>query len=134
MLEAKWPSPQSKGRLRWLKIRNVIIGVAQFRRAIRRRSISIYSNSGSEFDQMSHTSVDSYLGESKGDKLQPTQDVGPESDNTKCTASLEERMSTGQSLHYICLVIRSVWQSLHYICLSVDYICLSVYYICLSVS
>ncbi|XP_059175124.1 C-myc promoter-binding protein-like isoform X1 [Physella acuta] len=97
MLEAKWPSPQSKGRLRWLKIRNVIIGVAQFRRAIRRRSISIYSNSGSEFDQISHTSVDSYLGESKGDKMQPTQDGGPASDdlNTKCTASLEERMSTG---------------------------------------
>ena len=51
----------SKGKQRWTKIRNVIIGVAQFRRAVRRRSISLYSNSGSEFDQISHASVDSYL-------------------------------------------------------------------------
>ena len=61
MLEAKWTSPMSKGKRRWTKIRNVIIGVAQFRRAVRRRSISLYSNSGSEFDQISHASVDSYL-------------------------------------------------------------------------
>ncbi|KAK7491704.1 hypothetical protein BaRGS_00016960 [Batillaria attramentaria] len=67
MLEAKWASPMSKGKLRWTKIRNVIIGVAQFRRAIRRRSLSLYSNSGSEFDQISHASVDSYL-DDHGDK------------------------------------------------------------------
>ena len=67
MLEAKWASPMSKGKQRWTKIRNVIIGVAQFRRAIRRRSISLYSNSGSEFDQISHASVDSYL-DDHGDK------------------------------------------------------------------
>ena len=61
MLEAKWASPMSKGKQRWTKIRNVIIGVAQFRRTIRRRSLSLYSNSGSEFDRISHASVDSYL-------------------------------------------------------------------------
>lgn len=67
MLEAKWPSPKSKGKLCWTKIRNVIFGVAQFRRAIRRRSLSLYSNSGSEFDQISHASMDSYL-DDHGDK------------------------------------------------------------------
>ncbi|XP_076443222.1 C-myc promoter-binding protein-like isoform X3 [Babylonia areolata] len=67
MLEAKWTSPMSKGKQRWTKIRNVIVAVAQFRRAVRRRSISLYSNSGSEFDQISHASVDSYL-DDHGDK------------------------------------------------------------------
>ncbi|KAH9487854.1 C-myc promoter-binding protein [Bulinus truncatus] len=107
MLEAKWPSPQSKGRLRWLRIRNVIIGVAQFRRAIRRRSLSLYSNSGSEFDQISHTSAESYMGDASG---QPKSDVVKsdsvvpsvrDTDHTsedslhKNSGSLDERMSTG---------------------------------------
>jgi hypothetical protein len=67
MLEATWTSPMSKGKQRWSTIRNIIVGVAQFRRAIRRRSVSLYSNSGSEFDQISHASVDSYL-DDHGDK------------------------------------------------------------------
>ncbi|GFR95009.1 C-Myc promoter-binding protein-like [Elysia marginata] len=61
MLEAKWPSRQSKAHLRWMKIRNVVIAVAQFRRAVRRRSLSLYSNSGSELDKISHASVDSCM-------------------------------------------------------------------------
>ena len=61
MLEAKWPSRQSQAHLRWTKIRNVVIAVAQFRKTIRRRSLSIYSNSGSELDKISHASVDSCM-------------------------------------------------------------------------
>ncbi|KAK0048974.1 DENN domain-containing protein 4B [Biomphalaria pfeifferi] len=105
MLEAKWPSPQSKGRLRWLRIRNVIIGVAQFRRTIRRRSLSLYSNSGSEFDQISHTSAESYLGEAASQqktdvvKSDPVIPIGSEHTSedslNKNNGSLEERMSTG---------------------------------------
>lgn len=76
MLEAKWPSPMSKGKLRWTKIRNVIIGVAQFRKAIRRRSLSLYSNSGSEYDQISHASVDSYL-DDHGDKPATETSIKP---------------------------------------------------------
>lgn len=107
MLEAKWPSPKSKGHLSWLKIRNVIIGIAQFRRAVRRRSISVYSNSGSEFDQISHASVDSYLTEAQaGTKASSVVDAstGPvvkesttviEDGLNKNSGSIEERMSTG---------------------------------------
>ena len=61
MLEAKWPSRQSKAHLRWMKIRNVVIAVAQFRKSIRWRSLSLYSNSGSELDKISHASVDSCM-------------------------------------------------------------------------
>ncbi|CAG5132786.1 unnamed protein product, partial [Candidula unifasciata] len=107
MLEAKWPSPKSKGHLRWLKIRNVIIGIAHFRRAIRRRSMSIYSNSGSEFDRISHASVDSYLTEAQigatkteaadvSPILLPKDSITPVEDGlSKNSSSLEERMSTG---------------------------------------
>ncbi|BFY98657.1 hypothetical protein BsWGS_01697 [Bradybaena similaris] len=106
MLEAKWPSPKSKGHLRWIKIRNVIIGIAHFRRSIRRRSMSIYSNSGSEFDQISHASVDSYLTETQVATKVEAVDVSPtlllkdsttavEDGLSKNSSSLEERMSTG---------------------------------------
>lgn len=106
MLEAKWPSPKSKGHLRWIKIRNVIIGIAHFRRSIRRRSMSIYSNSGSEFDQISHASVDSYLTETQVATKAEAADVSPtlllkdstiavEDGLSKNSNSLEERMSTG---------------------------------------
>lgn len=111
MLEAKWPSPQSRGHLRWLKIRNVILGVAQFRRALRRRSMSIYSNSGSEFDRVSHTSADSYLAEpqpsAKADAdrseaidasstaVVKEEKLAGENDLNKNSSSSEEQMSTG---------------------------------------
>ena len=67
MLEGKWPTTISKGSLLWRKVRNVIIGVAKFRKAIRRRSVSTYSNSGSEYDQISQVSVDSFLEDHKSD-------------------------------------------------------------------
>ena len=84
--------------------------MAQFRRAVRRHSLSIYSNSGSEFDRLSQRSGDSYLGEG-------TQPLGGKSEGEadpllcpvvrestangdlaltgKNSGSLEERMSTG---------------------------------------
>ena len=92
MLEAKWPSRQSAAKLRWLKIRNVIIGVAQFRRVLRRRSLSICSNSGSEFDRLSHASGDLFLVPGKEGEV---TGGGRDMTDVKNSASLEERMSTG---------------------------------------
>ncbi|XP_047453888.1 DENN domain-containing protein 4B-like [Mugil cephalus] len=40
VLESKWPSTNQGGRLRWAKLRNVLLAVAQFRRPIRRRQKS----------------------------------------------------------------------------------------------
>lgn len=37
VLECKWPSTNQGGRLRWAKLRNVLLAVAQFRRPIKRR-------------------------------------------------------------------------------------------------
>lgn len=84
VLEGKWPTSISQGRLLWRKLRNVVIGVAKFKRAIRRRSLSIYSNSGSEYDQISHASFDSFLEDEKTDakhesimKVDSHIDTGP---------------------------------------------------------
>lgn len=68
----------------WKKLRNVIIGIAQFRRAVRRRSMSICSNSGSEYDKMS---IDSYLEDTIPEK--------PEIVKADSKSSNDERLSTG---------------------------------------
>ncbi|CAB1334269.1 unnamed protein product [Coregonus sp. 'balchen'] len=40
VLESKWPSTNQGGRLRWAKLRNVLMAVAQFRQPIRQRQKS----------------------------------------------------------------------------------------------
>ncbi|KAM8794440.1 DENN domain-containing protein 4B [Eudromia elegans] len=37
VLESKWPASTQGGRLRWAKLRNVVLGAAQFRQPLRRR-------------------------------------------------------------------------------------------------
>ncbi|XP_064610092.1 C-myc promoter-binding protein-like isoform X2 [Liolophura sinensis] len=69
VLESKWPSVNSRGMLLWNKLRNVILGVARFRKLSRRRSLSLCSNSGSDFDQISRASIDSYLEDGTGEKV-----------------------------------------------------------------
>lgn len=47
MLESKWPSTSQGARLRWAKLRNVLLAVAQFRQPIRRqKSGSVGSRGG----------------------------------------------------------------------------------------
>ncbi|RUS86371.1 hypothetical protein EGW08_005889 [Elysia chlorotica] len=93
MLEAKWPSRQSKAHLRWMKIRNVVIAVAQFRKTVRRRSLSLYSNSGSELDKISHASVDSCM-------------CDGQSSTSTCTATTHAGSSGAGQITKGCLVRR----------------------------
>lgn len=37
VLESKWPAGTQGGRLRWAKLRNVVLGAAQFRQPLRQR-------------------------------------------------------------------------------------------------
>uniref|UniRef100_A0A4W5N079 DENN domain containing 4B n=1 Tax=Hucho hucho TaxID=62062 RepID=A0A4W5N079_9TELE len=50
VLESKWPSTNQGGRLRWAKLRNVLMAVAQFRQPIRQRqkSGSVGSRTGQD--------------------------------------------------------------------------------------
>ncbi|XP_062278084.1 LOW QUALITY PROTEIN: DENN domain-containing protein 4B-like [Scomber scombrus] len=50
VLESKWPSTNQGGRLRWAKLRNVLLAVAQFRQPIKRRQKS--SSVGSRGEAM----------------------------------------------------------------------------------
>uniref|UniRef100_A0A6Q2XG48 DENN/MADD domain containing 4B n=1 Tax=Esox lucius TaxID=8010 RepID=A0A6Q2XG48_ESOLU len=52
VLESKWPSTNQGGRLRWAKLRNVLMAVAQFRQPIRQRqkSGSVGSRTGQEWE------------------------------------------------------------------------------------
>uniref|UniRef100_A0A8C5CVF1 DENN domain containing 4B n=1 Tax=Gadus morhua TaxID=8049 RepID=A0A8C5CVF1_GADMO len=49
VLESKWPSTNQGGRLRWAKLRNVLLAVAQFRQPIKRQQKS--NSLGSEAGQ-----------------------------------------------------------------------------------
>uniref|UniRef100_A0A4W5MF21 DENN domain containing 4B n=1 Tax=Hucho hucho TaxID=62062 RepID=A0A4W5MF21_9TELE len=50
VLESKWPSTNQGGRLRWAKLRNVLMAVAQFRQPVRQRqkSGSVGSRTGQD--------------------------------------------------------------------------------------
>nr|XP_060613973.1 DENN domain-containing protein 4B [Anolis sagrei ordinatus]XP_060613974.1 DENN domain-containing protein 4B [Anolis sagrei ordinatus] len=45
ILECKWPSTTQGGRLRWAKLRNVVLGAAQFRQPLRQRQRDAESQS-----------------------------------------------------------------------------------------
>ncbi|XP_073464759.1 DENN domain-containing protein 4B isoform X2 [Aquarana catesbeiana] len=48
VLESKWPSSNQGGRLRWAKLRNVVLGAAQFRQPLRERHPSSQCEAQSE--------------------------------------------------------------------------------------
>ncbi|XP_017282258.1 C-myc promoter-binding protein isoform X2 [Kryptolebias marmoratus] len=61
VLESTWPSSTRGGYFLWMKLRNVILGVAQFKRALRRHGPLTQSplSDGSDLDAVSHSSMDS---------------------------------------------------------------------------
>ncbi|KAI3376890.1 hypothetical protein L3Q82_000143 [Scortum barcoo] len=61
VLESTWPSSTRGGYFLWMKLRNVVLGVAQFKRALRRHAPHTQSplSDGSDLDAVSHGSLDS---------------------------------------------------------------------------
>ncbi|XP_037689579.1 C-myc promoter-binding protein isoform X7 [Choloepus didactylus] len=62
VLESTWPSRSRSGYFLWTKVRNVVLGVAQFKRALRKHahlSQTTLSADGSDLDAVSHGSMDS---------------------------------------------------------------------------
>ncbi|KAI1889554.1 hypothetical protein AGOR_G00164070 [Albula goreensis] len=61
VLESTWPSTTRGGYFLWMKLRNVVLGVAQFRRALKRQqanSAQTPLSDGSDMDGLSHSSTD----------------------------------------------------------------------------
>uniref|UniRef100_A0A9L0JDJ3 DENN domain containing 4A n=1 Tax=Equus asinus TaxID=9793 RepID=A0A9L0JDJ3_EQUAS len=62
VLESTWPSRSRSGYFLWTKVRNVVLGVAQFKRALKKHahlSQTTLSADGSDLDAVSHGSMDS---------------------------------------------------------------------------
>ncbi|XP_028330686.1 C-myc promoter-binding protein-like isoform X2 [Gouania willdenowi] len=61
VLESTWPSATRGGYFLWMKLRNVLLGVAQFKQGLRRHTLVTQSplSDGSDLDAVSHGSLDS---------------------------------------------------------------------------
>ncbi|XP_045565097.1 C-myc promoter-binding protein isoform X2 [Salmo salar] len=62
VLESTWPSSTRGGYFMWMKLRNVVMGVAQFRQALRKQQpppTQSPLSDGSDLDAVSHGSLDS---------------------------------------------------------------------------
>ncbi|KFO25131.1 C-myc promoter-binding protein [Fukomys damarensis] len=61
VLESTWPSRSRSGYFLWTKVRNVILGVAQFKRALKKQAHLSQTtlSDGSDLDTVSHGSMDS---------------------------------------------------------------------------
>ncbi len=69
VLESKWPSSESNAYLTWNKLRCVLLAMSQFRMNlhIKKRRLSVYSTSESDFDRISRASTDSFIDEIQAD-------------------------------------------------------------------
>ncbi|KAG8506201.1 C-myc promoter-binding protein [Galemys pyrenaicus] len=62
VLESTWPSRSRSGYFLWTKVRNVVLGVSQFKRALKKHAHlpqTTLSADGSDLDAVSHGSMDS---------------------------------------------------------------------------
>ncbi|CAH1795855.1 unnamed protein product [Owenia fusiformis] len=92
VLESKWPSKETNAYQLWTKVRNLIMGVAQFKRALRRRSIA--SLSESDLDGISRASVDSFLDDVCSDKVDSGTGSGTGSDKIDGATKPDAAMGT----------------------------------------
>ncbi|KAJ8247682.1 hypothetical protein GJAV_G00249060 [Gymnothorax javanicus] len=70
VLESSWPSTTRGGYFLWMKLRNVVLGVAQFRRALKRQQANAVQSplsDGSELDALSLGSADGSNDANHGD-------------------------------------------------------------------
>ncbi|XP_069382564.1 C-myc promoter-binding protein-like isoform X3 [Paralichthys olivaceus] len=104
VLESTWPSSTRGGYFLWMKLRNVVLGVAQFKQALRRHGPVTQSplSDGSDLDAVSHGSLDSSVDTNVAEqghyatdsvKVDPTDDrssTGDQSDLGYNSLSKEE--------------------------------------------
>ncbi|KAJ8272241.1 hypothetical protein COCON_G00111000 [Conger conger] len=70
VLESTWPSTTRGGYFLWMKLRNVVLGVAQFRQALKRQQANAAQtplSDGSDLDGVSHGSTDGSNDTNPGD-------------------------------------------------------------------
>ncbi|XP_027137135.1 C-myc promoter-binding protein isoform X3 [Larimichthys crocea] len=84
VLESTWPSSTRGGYFLWMKLRNVVLGVAQFKRALRRQAPLTQSplSDGSDLDAVSHGSLDSSADNNLAEQQGPFAKVDPTDDRS----------------------------------------------------
>ncbi|KAJ8417618.1 hypothetical protein AAFF_G00224610 [Aldrovandia affinis] len=90
VLESTWPSTTRGGYFLWMKLRNVVLGVAQFRRALKRQQSNPAQtplSDGSDQDGVSHGSTDGPNDSNHGDHA-------PFSSDSVTAKPSEDRSST----------------------------------------
>ncbi|XP_077323823.1 C-myc promoter-binding protein-like isoform X3 [Lithobates pipiens] len=91
VLESVWPSGNRGGYFLWIKVRNVLHGVAQFKRALKKQhSLAPHTtlSDGSDLDAVSHGSMDSSI------DMNPTEQPSFSTDVISADAA-DDRSSTG---------------------------------------
>ncbi|KAG8440772.1 hypothetical protein GDO86_006491 [Hymenochirus boettgeri] len=91
VLESVWPSGNRGGYFLWIKVRNVVLGVAQFKRALRKQNATVLhtaTSDCSDLDAVSHGSLDSSI------DMNPTEQP-PFSADVTLTDPADDRSSTG---------------------------------------
>ncbi|XP_034053428.1 C-myc promoter-binding protein-like [Gymnodraco acuticeps] len=84
VLESTWPSSTRGGYFLWMKLRNVVLGVAQFKQALRRQAAHTQSplSDGSDLDAVSHGSLDSSADTNLGPFASDSTKVDPIDDKS----------------------------------------------------
>ncbi|KAK1891668.1 C-myc promoter-binding protein, partial [Dissostichus eleginoides] len=84
VLESTWPSSTRGGYFLWMKLRNVVLGVAQFKQALRRQAARTQSplSDGSDLDAVSHGSLDSSADTNLGPFASDSAKVDPIDDKS----------------------------------------------------
>ncbi|XP_036399411.1 C-myc promoter-binding protein-like [Megalops cyprinoides] len=91
VLESTWPSTTRGGYFLWMKLRNVVLGVAQFRRALKRQQANPAQtplSDGSDLDAVSHGSLEGSNDTNPGERV-------PFSTDSVRVDSTDDRSSTG---------------------------------------
>ncbi|XP_072421478.1 C-myc promoter-binding protein isoform X3 [Chiloscyllium punctatum] len=102
VLESTWPSSNRGGYFLWMKIRNVVLATAQFRRALKRApaippQTPVLSADGSDLDAVSHGSMDSSNDTSTAEQPQFNSELMKvdSTDDRSSTARLGSSLSYG---------------------------------------
>ncbi|XP_069079005.1 C-myc promoter-binding protein isoform X2 [Pleurodeles waltl] len=96
VLESIWPPSNTGGYVLWTKIRNVVLGVAQFKRALKKHPANLpptTPSDGSDLDALSHGSMDS------SNDINPAEQMSFNTCLTKVDSTDDRSSTGGQSDH-----------------------------------
>ncbi|KAJ7994568.1 hypothetical protein DPEC_G00250810 [Dallia pectoralis] len=100
VLESTWPSSTRGGYFLWMKLRNVVMGVAQFRQGLRKHLAPPTQSplsDGSDLDAVSHGSLDSSAdaNTSEHGPYVPVPNTGDPTDDRRSTVSHDDGGGSG---------------------------------------